>query len=149
MDATLQALAALAVKAIPTVVFFIFLTHYLKRVYFLPVAKILAERHKQTDGMKDLAQKAHEAADKKASEFETALQMVRSQLLQENETLRRQWAEEQSKLVEGARTSAEQQLAAEKVGIAGELEVAKAGLGATVEQLSGQIVDSLMKRRAA
>jgi len=65
MDATLQALAALAVKAIPTVIFFIFLTHFLKRVYFIPVGKILEERRQQTEGMRDLAQRAHAAADKK------------------------------------------------------------------------------------
>jgi F0F1-type ATP synthase membrane subunit b/b' len=149
MDATLKALAALAVKAIPTVVFFIFLTQYLKRVYFLPVGKILEERLKQTAGMRELAQRAHEAADKKTSEFETAIQMVRSQILQENEARRRQWAEEQAKLVAEARGAAERQVAAAKLVIARDLEVAKADLGATVDNLSGRIVDSLLRRRAA
>ena len=149
MDATLKALAALAVQAIPTVVFFIFLTHFLKRVYFAPVAKILAERRKQTEGMRELALRAHSAADKKTSEFETAIQMVRSQLLQENEALRRQWAEEQGQLVDAARSAAERQMAAAKVDIARELEGAKTDIGATVDRLSTQIVNSLLKRRAA
>jgi F-type H+-transporting ATPase subunit b len=149
MDATLKALAALAVQAIPTVIFFIFLTHFLKRMYFTPVSKILEERRKQTEGMRELAQQAHEAADKKSSEFDTAIQMVRSQLLQENEAQRRQWAEEQAQLVAAARTSAEQQVAAAKVDIASELERAKTDIGATVDQLSSQIVDALSKRRAA
>jgi F0F1-type ATP synthase membrane subunit b/b' len=149
MDATLKALAALAVQAIPTVVFFIFLTHFLKRVYFAPVAKILAERRKQTEGMRELALRAHNAADKKTSEFETAIQMVRSQLLQENEAQRRQWAEEQGQLVDAARSAAERQMAAAKVDIARELEGAKTDIGATVDRLSTQIVNSLLKRRAA
>lgn len=149
MDATLQALAALAIKAIPTVIFFIFLTHFLKRVYFLPVAKILEERRKQTEGMKELAQKAHEAADKKSSEFETAIQMVRSQILQENEAKRRKWAEEQAQLVAQARSTSEEKVAAEKLVVARELDAAKSAIGPTVNQLSGQIVDALMKRRAA
>ena len=149
MDATLQALAALAVKAIPTVIFFIFLTHFLKRVYFLPVAKILEERRKQTEGMKDLAQRAHEAADKKSSEFETAIQMVRAQILQENEARRREWAEEQGQLVDNARAAAEQQVAAAKEAIQRELEGAKSDIASTVEQLSSQIESALLKRRAA
>jgi len=149
MDATLQALAALAVKAIPTVIFFIFLTHFLKRVYFLPVAKILEERRKQTEGMKDLAQRAHEAADKKSSEFETAIQMVRAQILQENEARRRQWADEQAKLVADARLAAEKQVAAARIDIGKELEAAKSDVAATVDQLSSQIENSLLKRRAA
>lgn len=149
MDATLQDLAALAVKAIPTVIFFIFLTHFLKRVYFAPVAKILEERRQQTDGMRELAQRAHEAANKRSSEFETAIQLVRSQILQENEVRRRLWAEEQGKLVDAARTAAEQEVVAAKVDIARELEGAKVDVAGTVDQLSSRIVDSIMKRRAA
>jgi len=149
MDATLKALAALALEAIPTVLFFIFLTHYLKRVYFLPVANIMEERRKQTEGMRELAKRAHEAADKKGSEFQFAIATVRAQLLQENEARRRQWAEEQAKLVEEARTAAEQQVAAAKLEIDGELENAKSGIGPSVDRLSSQIVESLLKRRAA
>jgi F0F1-type ATP synthase membrane subunit b/b' len=149
MDATLQALAALAVKAIPTVIFFIFLTHFLKRVYFIPVGKILEERRQQTEGMRDLAQRAHAAADKKSSEFETAIQMVRAQILQENEGRRRQWAEEQSEIVEEARRDAAEKVAAARLEIASELESAKTDVASTVEQLSAQIENSLLKRRAA
>jgi F0F1-type ATP synthase membrane subunit b/b' len=149
MDATLQALAALAVKAIPTVVFFIFLTHFLKRVYFLPVSKILEERRKQTEGMKDLAQRAHEMADKKSSEFETAIQLVRAQIVQENEARRRQWAAEQADLIAQARTASEKQVAAAKLSISRELDAAKADLAGALEQLSSQIEQAVVKRRAA
>jgi F0F1-type ATP synthase membrane subunit b/b' len=149
MDATLKALAALAIEAIPTVLFFIFLTHYLKRVYFLPMANIMEERRKQTEGMRELAKRAHEAADKRGYEFESAIMTVRAQLLQENEAQRRQWAEEQTKLVEEARANAEQQVAAAKVEIARELENAKSGIGPSVDRLGSQIVESLLKRRAA
>ena len=149
MDATLKALAALAVQAIPTVLFFIFLTHYLKRVYFLPVSKILEDRRKQTEGVRELAKQAHKAAEKKSSEFETAIQMVRSQLLQENEGRRRVWAEEEGKLIDAARATAEQQVVAAKIDIAHELERAKSDIGTSIDRLSSQIVDTLLKRRAA
>jgi F0F1-type ATP synthase membrane subunit b/b' len=149
MDATLKALAALAVQAIPTVVFFIFLTFYLKLMYFQPVARILEERRKQTEGMRDLAQRAHDAADKRTSEFDAAIQMVRSQLLQENDALRRQWAEEHAKLIADARSAAERDLASAKTEVARELESAKSDIGSSVDALSARIVDSLLKRRAA
>jgi F-type H+-transporting ATPase subunit b len=149
MDATLKALAALALEAIPTVLFFIFLTHYLKRVYFIPVAKIMEERRKQTEGMRELAKRAHEAADQKGHEFESAILLVRAQLLRENEAQRRQWSEEQAKLVADARTAAEQQVAAAKLEIARELKSAKSDIGPAVDRLSSQIVESLLKRRAA
>jgi len=149
MDATLKALAALALQAIPTVLFFIFLTHFLKRVYFNPVAKILEERRRQTEGMRELAARAQEAAKKRGHEFESAIMMVRAQLLQENENQRRLWAEEEAKIVAAERAAAEQRIEAEKLAIAKELESAKSNLGPSVEALSSQIVDSLLKRRAA
>lgn len=149
MDATLQALAALAIKAIPTVLFFIFLTYFLKRVYFQPVAKILEERHRQTEGLRELAQRAEDSADKRTSEFDSAIRLVRAQILQENEVQRRQWADEQAKLVAEARTAAEKTVAAEKVEIAQELESAKTASANAVGQLSARIVDALLRRRAA
>jgi F-type H+-transporting ATPase subunit b len=149
MDATLKALAALALQAIPTVLFFIFLTHYLKFVYFRPVAKILEERRRQTEGVRELAQRALEAAKKRGYEFESAVMMVRQQLLQENEAQRRLWAEEQGKIVAAARTAAEEKVAAARLEIARELENAKADIGDSVSQISRRIVDSLLKRRAA
>ena len=75
--------------------------------------------------------------------------MARSQILQENEALRREWAEEQAGIVAKARTAAEQQVAAAKVAIARELEAAKADLSGTLDQLSSQIETSVMTRRAA
>jgi F0F1-type ATP synthase membrane subunit b/b' len=75
--------------------------------------------------------------------------MVRAQLLQENEAQRRQWSEEQAKLVEAARREAENQVAAAKLDIARELESAKSDIAPAVDRLSSQIVESLLKRRAA
>jgi F-type H+-transporting ATPase subunit b len=149
MDATLKALAALALQAIPTVLFFIFLTHFLKRVYFRPVAKILEERRQQTEGVRELAEQAHQAAKKKGDEFESAIALVRSQILQENDAVRRKWAEEQAEVVAQARAAAEQQVAAAKLNVADEFERAKSDIGPSIDQLSLQIVDALLKRRAA
>jgi F-type H+-transporting ATPase subunit b len=149
MDATLRDLAELAIKAIPTIFFFVLLTVYLKYVYFKPIAKILEERRKQTEGVRDLAQRAYDAADKRTSEFERALQLARGEISQENEALRRQWADEQAATVAQARAEAEKQVNEAKVQIAQEVEKAKASLGDSVEKLSSQIVESLARRRAA
>lgn len=149
MDATLRDLAELAIKAIPTIIFFIFLTVYLKRVYFKPIAKILEERRKQTEGVRDLAQRAFEAADKKTSEFERAIQLARGEISQENESTRRQWSQEQAETIAQARAEAERQVVEAKRQIAQEVEKANSDLGQAVENLSLHIVESLSRRRAA
>jgi F-type H+-transporting ATPase subunit b len=149
MDSTLQDLVALLEKSIPTILFFILLTVYLKRVFFQPMAKILEDRRRQTEGVRELAQRAFEAADRKKSEFDRALDLARAQINQENEALRRQWAEEQAQVIARVRSEAGEQIEQAKREIAGEVETAKGELGAAVERLSTQIVESLSRRRAA
>ncbi len=149
MEATLQALGDLLVKAIPTILLFIVLTLYLKAVLFKPLAKIFEERRKATEGVRELAQRAFEAAEQKSSEFERALQMARAELHQEHEALRRRWVEEQEQEIAKARAEADRQIEEAKQQIAQEAESAQAELNANVELLGKQIVSSLLRRRAA
>ena len=149
MLSTLHDLGDLLIKAIPTIIFFIFLTFYLKRVLFRPLAKILDERKKATEGVRDLAQRAFEAAEKKTSEFERALQMARAELHQEQEALRRRWTEEQDQEIARAREEASRHIEEAKHQIDQEAKRAQADLDATVESLSERIVSSVLRRRAA
>jgi F-type H+-transporting ATPase subunit b len=149
MDATLHALGDLLVQAIPTIVFFIFLAFYLQRVLFKPLARILEERRKATEGVRDLAQRAFEAADRKTSEFEHALQIARAEIHQEHEALRRRWSDEQAQQIAKARAEADKKLEQAKRDIANELEQAQAQLNAQVEALGERIATALLRRRAA
>ena len=149
MEATLNALGDLLVKAIPTVIFFIILTVYLKAILFRPLAKIFEERRKATEGVRELAQRAFEAADKKSSEFEHALQIARAELHREREAMRRRWTEEQEQEIAKARAEAERQIEDAKRQIAEEVQKAQSQLDANVEDLSKQIVSSVLRRRAA
>ncbi len=149
MDATLHALADLLIKAIPTAIFFVFLAFYLQRVFFKPMARILDERRKQTEGVRELAQRAFDAAEKKTSEFEHALQLARAEIHQEHEKLRQQWIQEQTQRIGQERAEADRQIEEAKLQIAAEVRKAEADVAATVNALSEQIVNSLLKRRAA
>jgi F0F1-type ATP synthase membrane subunit b/b' len=149
MEATLQALADLLVKSTPTIIFFIALTVYLKYMFFRPMARLLEERRRQTEGVRELAQRAFEAADRRTSEFEHALQLARAQIAQENDALRRQWAEEQTEALAEARGAAQRKLEEARHVIADEVEKAKTELDASIESLSSRIVNSLVGERAA
>jgi F-type H+-transporting ATPase subunit b len=149
MEATLQQLAALLLKAVPTIIFFALLTVYLKHVFFKPLAKILDERKKATEGVRELAQQAFAAADQKASEFQHALQLARAEIEQEHEALRRRWTDEQMETIQKARAEADQRILEAKQQIGDEVQRAQAELNATVEALSDRIVSSVLTRRAA
>jgi F-type H+-transporting ATPase subunit b len=149
MEATLRALGDLLIKAIPTAVFFIFLAVYLQRVFFKPLARILEERRKQTEGVRELAQRAFEAAEQKTSEFEHALQLARAEIHQEHDKLRQQWIQEQARRIAQARAEADREIEQARRQIAAEVEKAETDLAAAVDALSEQIVNSLLKRRVA
>jgi F-type H+-transporting ATPase subunit b len=149
MDATLHALGNLLIESIPTIFLFVVLALYLKATFFRPIARVLEDRRRATEGVRELAQKALEAADKKTSEFEHALQIARNQLHQEHEVLRRKWADEQAAELARVRGEADRQLAQAKQEIAEEVDRAQAKLDAQVELLGEQIASSLLRRRAA
>jgi F-type H+-transporting ATPase subunit b len=149
MDQTLHSLGNLLIEAVPTILFFIFLTIYLKAVFFKPMAKILEERRRATEGVRELAQKAFEAAEKKGTEFEHALQIARAQLHQEHESLRRRWSEEQAAQLAQARAEADKKIQEARREIGEEVERAQAQLNLQVESLSERITNSLLRRRAA
>src|SRR5436305_704241 len=149
MEATLHQLADLLVKAVPTIIFFALLTVYRQRMFFKPLARILDERKRATEGVRQLAQQAFAAADQKASEFQRALQLARAEMEQEHEVLRRRWTDEQVETIRRARAEADQKISEAKQQIAEEVQRAQAELDATIESLSDRIVSSLLRRRAA
>jgi F-type H+-transporting ATPase subunit b len=149
MDATLHALGDLLIKAIPTGIFFVFLTIYLQQVFFKPMARILEERRKQTEGVRELARRALEAADRKTSEFEHALQLARAEIHHEHEKIRQQWIQEQTERIAQARAEADRQIEQAREQIAAEVQRAEAEIANNVNALSEEIVTSLLRRRAA
>jgi F-type H+-transporting ATPase subunit b len=149
MDSTLHELGSLLVQAIPTILFFILLTVFLNATLFKPLARVLEERRKATEGARELAQKAFEAADRKAGEFGKALQLARAQMQQEHEALRRQWIEVQAAELATARAEAELAIEHARHEIEEEIRHAQTQLDAQVRSLSDRITDSLLRKRAA
>ncbi len=149
MDATLNQLGHLLLEAVPTALFFVLLTVYLNYVFFRPMARILEERRKATEGVRELARRAFEAAEKRTSEFEHALHIARAELHQEHDALRRQWSEEQAQAIAQARAEADARVQAAREQIGQEADRAEADIDARIETFSRQIEDAVLVRRAA
>jgi F-type H+-transporting ATPase subunit b len=149
MEATLKALADLLLQAVPTILFFIFLTWFLKKVYFRPMAAIFEERRKATEGVRELARRAAEEADRKQLEFERALDLARYEIYEEQERRRRQWAAEQAEAIAKVRAEVDQQIERAKEQIAAEANAAEQELRRRVPSLGDAIVRTLLERSAA
>lgn len=149
MDPIVRDLLDLIVKSVPTIILFIALAIYLRAVFFKPLEKVMEERHRQTDGARELAQRALAAADEKTAAFNKALQEARAQILKDQEAMRKQWLAEQSEALATARAAADAQIKQAQADIAAETERAKYHLESGAAELADQILARLLGRRAA
>jgi F-type H+-transporting ATPase subunit b len=149
MDPIVRDLLDLIIKSVPTIILFIALAIYLRAVFFNPLAKVMEERRRQTDGARELAQRALASAEEKTSAFAKALQEARAQIQRDQEMLRQQWMAEQAEAISKARAEADTQIKQAQADIAAETDRAKADLESGAAALADQILARLLGRRAA
>ena len=132
--------------------FLVFLTLYLKYVFFRPLERILDKRNEETEGARRLAEQAFAAADRKVSDFEKALQAARMDLHREQEAQRKRWLTDQTQAISAARAHAEMRIEEtrpEKKRLAEETDRATAELAVHARSLAKQIIENMLSRRAA
>jgi F-type H+-transporting ATPase subunit b len=149
MDATLQALGGIVLKAIPTLLLVLVLHFYLKRMFFAPMSRVLDERYRATEGARAAAESSLRRAAEKAAEYEAAIRNARAELYQEQEATRKKWRDEQTARVQDARQRAEQQVRQAKEQLAQEVAQARQALAAQSEMLAQQIAARVLERRAS
>lgn len=147
MEQTFQALGGILFKAIPTVIFLLFLFVFLKSMLFGPLERVMKQREEATEGARKKAQDAFRRAEQKAAEYETALREARLEVYREEEEFRRRWSSEQAEHVSGARAKAESMIAEARKGIAAEVDSAKAALRDDSVKLAEQIAQAVLAGR--
>jgi F-type H+-transporting ATPase subunit b len=149
MEATLNSLGAILVKAIPTLLLLIVVHFYLKWMFFGPLKKVLDERRAATEGARQAADQALARASQKASEIEAALRKAREDVYQEQEQARKKAVDEQTGRVEEARQNAHGLVRKAREQVTAETEAAKRELSATIQGLADEIAKRLLERRPA
>ena len=147
MDATLQALAGILLKAVPTLVLLIVVNFYLKWMFFRPLGEVLAKRRAATQGMRESAEALLKKADERAQSIEAKLRTAREEIYQEQEESRRRWVAEQTHRFDDARHQARELIHQSKLELEGEAASARRELAATADALADQIARSLLERR--
>ena len=149
MDETLRQLGGILLRAVPTIFLVVFLHFYLKAVFFKPLQKVLKQRYEATEGARKLAEASLAKAAEKAASYEAALRAARAETYKELEQLRRQLQDDRAIAVREARTRAEAAVTQAKSALATEVEGLKKNLEAESEALAGQIVNKILRGRAA
>jgi F-type H+-transporting ATPase subunit b len=149
MEATLQALGQILLKAVPTFLLVIFLNFYLKAVFFKPFRKMLQERYEASEGARKVAEQSLERAAAKAGEYEAALRRAKGEVYENQGRIHQQLLEQQESDLRAARKQADAAVARARADLAKDVEAAKDGLARESEILAQQIAESILRRSAA
>jgi F0F1-type ATP synthase membrane subunit b/b' len=149
MEATLQALGGILLRAIPTFLLVVALHFYLKLMFFQPLQRVLRQRFEATEGARELAEASLKRASEKAAEYEAALRAARAETYKELEQLRKQSQEERAAGVRQARAQAEAAVAQAKAELGVQMDGLKKQLAVESEALADQIASKILRGRAA
>ncbi|MSV36177.1 MAG: hypothetical protein EXQ47_11370 [Bryobacterales bacterium] len=148
MEQTLQSLAGILLKAIPTICLLLFLYFYFKLMLFGPLTKVLKQRDALTAGTKNAAEESLRSAERKVEEYEAQMRDARAEVYREQEELRRGWLAEQTAQVVEARESTAASTARAREQMAVEMAAARQTLTESSGALADQIATALLTRRA-
>src|SRR5271170_6885074 len=149
MESTLHDLGQLLLKAIPTVFLLLVVHFYLKRMFFGPMADVLAKRRAATEGLRESAAAARARAAEQTTAIEAQLRQAREEIYQQQEEARRGWLTEQGAQLDQSRAQAHDLIRQGKQRLDTEAAAAKSELAATTDALADEIVRALLGRSAA
>jgi F-type H+-transporting ATPase subunit b len=149
MESTLHDLGQLLLKAIPTLFLLLVVHFYLKRMFFRPMADVLAKRRAATDGLRESADAMRAKAGEQTKSIEDQLRQAREAIYQEQEEARRGWITDQSGQLDQARQQGRDLIQQSKFQLDDEAAVAKNQLAETSDALADQIANALLEGKAA
>jgi F-type H+-transporting ATPase subunit b len=146
---TIHQLGELLLKSLPTFLLIIFLTLYLKAVFFGPLEKVLRQRYEATEGARKAAEESLERAQLKTAQYESALRTARAEVYQAQEEAFKKLQEREAAQIAAARARAEEAIQEAKALLQQDVEAAKARLAQQSDILANEIAESILRRHAA
>jgi len=134
----------LFLAAVPTVIFVFLFYLFLRWSFFTPIERVLAERHKQTDGARQEAESSRAAVQEKLRAYKEALWRARGEIFAEQESSRRVVLDERQNAIHAARLAAQQKLQVEKKSLAADVEAARTQLEQSSDVLAGEIAEAIL-----
>src|SRR4051794_8936285 len=149
MDAMLQALGGILLRAVPTFFLIILLHFYLKSIFFKPLEKVLQARSEATEGARKLAEERLAQAAAKTEQYEKALYAAKTELHQAQEKGFKGLQDRQAAMIAAARASADGAVKQAKAALAADMEAAKQTLARDSDILADRIAETILRRTAA
>ena len=137
MDKILHDLGGIILDGLPTFFLVVILAVFVKFLYLKPLEKVLAERFRLTEGARKAAEDSLKSADSKIAQYQDALNNARAEIYQEQAAFLQKLHAEQAELAQAVRIESDSRVAAIKLSIAKEADVAREGLESQAEALAG------------
>jgi F-type H+-transporting ATPase subunit b len=144
MDKLLHDLGGIVLNALPTSFIVVILAFFVKKIYLQPLEKVLAERHRLTEGARAAAEQGLHAADSKIAEYDAALDKARSDIYAQQAEFIRSLQAEQSARMQAAKATSDRTIAAVRESLAQEAAAARQQLSVQSDQLASEIADSVL-----
>jgi len=128
------------------VVNFLLLLLILNIFLFKPIRKVLADRESELTGSREKAVAVDKDVAEKMAAYESRLKEIKGKGFEERESLKKEAAAEEAKLLEAARTEAGTTLSAIKQRIAKEAADARTALQEQAKGLSLEICEKVLGR---
>jgi F0F1-type ATP synthase membrane subunit b/b' len=140
----LNQLGDLFLAAVPTVIILFLFYLFMRWSFFIPIERVLTERHKRAEGARAEAETALATAHEKQRMYADALKKARTDIFTEQEAQRRRTLDERQAKINQARASAQSALQEAKKGIEADVKAARTELEKSSDTLAGDIAEAIL-----
>jgi len=140
----LNQLGDLFLAAVPTVIVVFLFYFFLRWSFFLPIERVLEERHKRAAGARAEAEATVAAAHERQRYYSEAMKKARAEVFSEQETERRRTLDARQAKINQARTAAQAALQEAKKAVAADVKAARTELEQSSGTLADEIADAIL-----
>jgi F-type H+-transporting ATPase subunit b len=149
MDQTLRQLGELLLGAVPTVILLALLYLIYTVVVHRPLAAVLAERRRRTQGAMEKARADIAAAEARTADYEQRVREARQKVFKNQEARRQQATQARTQAVNAARAKAQEQVRQARSGMEEDKTQAMTKLQSEAARLAGDIVRTVLRPMAS
>jgi F-type H+-transporting ATPase subunit b len=140
-------LKGLFLQAVPTVILVLIFYFFLRSQFFGPLARVMEERTRRTEGARRDAEESTAAAQKAREDYEAALRKARAEVYSGQEAERRKALDARAAEIRAARDQATALVRARKAELDAEAAEARKQLESESGALGGEIAKALLSVR--
>ncbi len=145
MDQTLRQLGELLLGSVPTVVLLALLYALYASIVHKPLARVLAERRRKTEGAIEKSRIDIAAAEVRTAEYEDRLREARATVFRAQEARRKAALDARHAALNQVREKAQAQINSAKAGMEKDREAAQSALQGEAQALANEIVRRVLE----